>query len=91
MSTGSTTLPYLQIDVDHILTKAGSTGEALTMQSSLSGLGYASNGQSLLVISDDGYIGRSVDDWRVIYQELGYMLEEAERWQRSKSSSRESA
>ena len=91
MRHGSNLLPVVDINVDAVLLKADSSPECLTYSSSLSGLGYASNGQSLLIISDDGYIGRSVDDWRVIYQELGYMIEEAERWQRSKSNSCASA
>lgn len=84
MNTKRTTLPYLQLDVDRILTRADGTGEAITMQSSLSGVGYATNGDSLLLIQDDGFIGRPLGDWRVLYQELGYMIEEAERWARER-------
>ena len=84
MSTGRTTLPYLQLDVDRILTRADGTGEALTMQSSLSGVGFATNGDSLLLIQDDGFLGRPLGDWRVLHQELGYMIEEAERWARDR-------
>ena len=84
MEMKRTTLPYLQLDVDHILTKADGTGEALTMQSSLSGVGFATNGDSLLLLQSDGFIGRPLADWRVIYQELGYMIEEAERWARER-------
>lgn len=84
MNTKRTTLPYLQLDVDRILTRADGTGEAITMQSSLSGVGFATNGDSLLLIQDDGFIGRPLGDWRVLYQELGYMIEEAERWARER-------
>lgn len=84
MSTKETTLPYLQLDVDRILTRADGTGEALTMQSSLSGVGFATNGDSLLLIQDDGFLGRPLGDWRVLHQELGYIIEEAERWARER-------
>ena len=84
MNTKETTLPYLQLDVDRILTRADGTGEALTMQSSLSGVGFATNGDSLLLIQDDGFVGRPLGDWRVLHQELGYMIEEAERWARER-------
>lgn len=84
MNTKKTTLPYLQLDVDRILTRADGTGEALTMQSSLSGVGFATNGDSLLLIQDDGFLGRPLGDWRVLHQELGYMIEEAERWARER-------
>lgn len=84
MNAKRTTLPYLQLDVDRILTRADGTGEAITMQSSLSGVGFATNGDSLLLIQDDGFIGRPLGDWRVLYQELGYMIEEAERWARER-------
>lgn len=84
MNTKETTLPYLQLDVDRILTRADGTGEALTMQSSLSGVGFATNGDSLLLIQDDGFLGRPLGDWRVLHQELGYMIEEAERWARER-------
>ena len=84
MNAKRTTLPYLQLDVDRILTRADGTGEAITMQSSLSGVGFATNGDSLLLIQDDGFIGRPLGDWLVIYQELGYMIEEAERWARER-------
>lgn len=84
MNAKKTTLPYLQLDVDRILTRADGTGEALTMQSSLSGVGFATNGDSLLLIQDDGFLGRPLGDWRVLHQELGYMIEEAERWARER-------
>lgn len=84
MNAKRTTLPYLQIDVDHILTKADGTGETLTMQSSLSGTGFATNGDSLLLLQRDGFIGAPISDWRVLHQELGYMIEEAERWARER-------
>jgi hypothetical protein len=84
MSKGMTKLPYLQLDVDHILTRADGTGEALTMQSSLSGVGFATNGDSLLLLQGNGFIGAPLAEWRVMYQELGYMIEEAERWARER-------
>ena len=84
MEMKRTTLPYLQLDVDHILTKADGTGEALTMQSSLSGVGFATNGDSLLLLQGNGFIGAPLAEWRVMYQELGYMIEEAERWARER-------
>ena len=84
MDTKRTTLPYLQLDVDRILTRADGTGEALTMQSSLSGVGFATNGNSLLLLQSDGFIGAPLEDWHVLYQELGYMIEEAERWARER-------
>ena len=84
MSEKMTKLPYLQLDVDHILTRADGTGEALTMQSSLSGVGFATNGDSLLLLQGNGFIGAPLAEWRVMYQELGYMIEEAERWARER-------
>ena len=84
MSEKMTKLPVLQLDVDYILTRADGTGEALTMQSSLSGVGFATNGDSLLLLQGNGFIGAPLAEWRVMYQELGYMIEEAERWARER-------
>ena len=37
----------------------------------------------ILIVDKHGFFGKSIDDWRVIHQELGMILEEAERWQKS--------
>ena len=76
-------IPNIRLNVDQILLKADNSSEVLTFQSSLSGLGFAINKQSLLMLQSNGFLGRSIDDWWVIYQELGYILKEAERWQRT--------
>lgn len=83
MSEGTTKLPYLRLNVDGILLKADKTGHVLTFPSDVKGLGYATNGESLLVLSSSGYLGMRLNDWKVAYKELGYVLEEAERWARS--------
>lgn len=76
-------IPNIRLNVDALLLKADSSSECTTMASSLSGLGYAVDKGRLMIIQDDGFIMRSIDDWRVIHAELGYILEEAERRRRA--------
>ena len=84
MGRRTTKLPLLRLDVDTILYKADGNEAVLTYGSTLSGVGYATNGQSILMLQDDGFIGRPVDDWRVLHEELGYIIEEADRWARQR-------
>ena len=80
---GAAFIPNITLNVDQILLKADNSSDVLSFQSSLSGLGYAMNKQSLLILQSNGFLGRSIDDWRVIHQELTWILEEADRWQHS--------
>lgn len=83
MSQGTTKIPYLCLNVDGILLKADKTGHCLTFPSDVRGAGYATNGESLLVLQSSGYLGMSLKNWKVIREELGHIIEEAERWARS--------
>jgi hypothetical protein len=84
MSTGSTLIPSVTLDLDAILMKADKSPYAQTYQSDLSGVAYAvSKDGGILIVDKHGFFGKSIDDWRVIHQELGAILEEAERWQKS--------
>lgn len=83
MSSGITKLPHLCINVEGILLKADSSEETLTYASMLKGVGYITNGQSMLIVQHHGYLGMNLKDWKVIHEELGYMIEEAERWGKS--------
>ena len=83
MSSGSTKLPHLNLNVDGILLKADTAGETLTYASMVRGVGYVTNGESLILLQHRGYLGMKLKDWKVIHEELGYMIEEAERWGKS--------
>ena len=83
MSSGSTKLPHLCLNVDGILLKADTAGETLTYAPMVKGIGYVTNGESLLILQHHGYLGMSLENWKVIHEELGYMIEEAERWGKS--------
>lgn len=85
MSDGNieTYIPRFTLDLDGILLKADSSKEALTMQSSLSGIAYAIGADGgILILGRHQFFGEQIEDMRVIHQELGYVIEEAERWQR---------
>ena len=82
--SGKTAIPGITLDIDAILLKADASPMAMTMQSSLSGIAYAiSKDGGVLILEKHGFLGRRIEDMRVIHEELGYVLEEAERWQRS--------
>ena len=84
MNDGRTNLPILDFNTDAILLKADASPYALTFQSSLSGVAFAvSKDGGILILDKHGFFGRTIDDMRVIHQELGYIIEEAERWQKS--------
>lgn len=85
MATGGRKdLPILSFNTDAILLKADSSPYVLTYQSSLSGTAYAiSKDGGILILDKHGFYGRMVDDMRVIHQELGYIIEEADRWRKS--------
>ena len=79
----SASIPYINLDLDGILLKADSGGEVLTYPSSLSGIAYAVGADGgILMLGRHQFFGERVDDMRVIHEELGYIIEEAERWQR---------
>lgn len=84
MSGGSRLLPSITLDLNAILIKADGSPHAKTYQSDLSGVAYAvSRDGGILILDRHGYFGKTLEDWRVIYQELGYIIEDVERWQRS--------
>lgn len=77
-------LPILDFNTDAIMLKADASPHALTFQSSLSGTAYAiSRDGGILIIDKHGFFGKTVDDMRVLHKELEYIIEEAERWQKS--------
>lgn len=81
MNEGRTSLPVLDLNTDAILLKADASPHALTYQSSLSGVAFAiSKDGGILILDKHGFFGRKVDDMRVLHQELGYIIEEADRW-----------
>lgn len=81
---GRTDIPMLDFNTDAILLKADSSPYAMTLQSSLSGVAFAiSKDGGILILDGHGFFGRMVDDMRVLHQELGYVIEEADRWRRS--------
>lgn len=74
-------IPYINLDTETILLKADSSDEALTYESSLSGVNYAIGGDGgILILSRHQFFGAKVEEMRVIREELGYIIEEAERW-----------
>ena len=79
MSNGNaeTYIPNFTLDVDAILLKADSSGDALTLQSSLSGIAYAIGADGgILILGKHQFFGEKVDDMRVLHEELGYVIEE---------------
>lgn len=81
MSKQVSELPLIDINTDAILLKADNSPYAMTMQSSLSGTAFAiSKDGGILIINRHGFFGLKVDDMRILHQELGYVIEETERW-----------
>lgn len=84
MNKGQTSLPLLDLSVDSILLKADKSPHAMTYSSSLSGVAYAiSKDGGILILDKHGFFGKKVEDMRVIKEELEYVMEEAERFQRA--------
>ena len=80
---GSSFLNHEHLNVDGILLRADGIPGVITHCSTLSGVGYATDGHSILLVTKDGgHLHLSVDDWSVIREELGWMLEEADRCRR---------
>lgn len=83
-SKGDRLIPNIDLNVDAILNKADHSKDAITMQSSLSGTAYAiGKDGGILIMDSHNFFGASLDDMRVIHQEMEYVIEQAERWQRS--------
>ena len=81
MGNGRKDLPILDFNTDAILLKADSSPHVLTYQSSLSGVAFAiSKDGGILILDKHGFFGKKVDDMRVLHQELGFIIEEADRW-----------
>ena len=76
-------LPRININVGAILDKADNDSKSLSYSSSLSGIGYAIDKNQILIVGRHGFFMERIEDMRVIVEELNYLLEEAERWQRS--------
>ena len=78
---GEREIPYINLDLDAIMLKADGSNDALTFESSLSGINYAiGRDGGILILGKHQFFGEMVDEMRVIHQELGYIIEEAERW-----------
>ncbi|MBQ3281531.1 MAG: hypothetical protein IJH41_03885 [Eubacterium sp.] len=84
MNDGRTALPILDFNTDAILLKADASPYVLTYQSSLSGVAFAiSKDGGILILDKHGFFGKQVDDMRALHQELGFIIEEADRWKRT--------
>jgi hypothetical protein len=84
MNDERTALPILDFNTDAILLKADASPHVLTYQSSLSGVAFTiSKDGGILILDKHGFFGKQVDDMRVLHQELGFIIEEADRWKRT--------
>lgn len=82
---GSAILPMIRLNTEAILNKADSSADILTYESSLSGVSYLidRNG-GVMILDKHGYYRVQWNDLQVICAELeGWILPEAERWERS--------
>lgn len=74
----------LDLDAEAILLKADANPDAMTVSSSISGLNYViGKDGGILILEKHQYFGATLDDMRVIHQEMNWIINEAERWTRS--------
>ena len=77
-------IELLDLDAEAILLKADANPDLLTIQSSLSGTAFAIDKTGgILILEKHQFYRATLDDMRVIHQEMEYVIEQAERWQRS--------
>ena len=82
---GKTELETIDINTQALLSRADTNKNLLTYESSLSGVSYIiDNIGGVMILDKHGYYRAQWNDLQVICAELqGWILPEAERWERS--------
>lgn len=80
MDAGLRQLPRLKLATEQILRKAESRSDLVTYPSAMSGIGYITDMQEIVIISRrGGYLRLSIGVLREVIKELDYICEDAER------------